>query len=149
MIKVGKFVNTHGIKGEIRIISNFSRKDLIFKKDKEIIINNQTFVILSHRVHKNYDMLVLEGIDDINKIEHLKGNNVYVEDLNVDFLLEDLLNYKVMLDQKEYNITEVIENKKYKILRLSDNKMIPFIDHFIERIDNDKKIIYVRVGIGL
>ena len=32
MLKIGKFVNTHGIKGEIRIKSDFSRKDLIFKK---------------------------------------------------------------------------------------------------------------------
>ena len=36
MIKIGKYVNTHGIKGEIRILSNFSRKDLVFMPNKKI-----------------------------------------------------------------------------------------------------------------
>ena len=38
MIKIGKYVNTHGIKGEIRILSNFSRKDLVFMPNKKIYI---------------------------------------------------------------------------------------------------------------
>ena len=29
-VYIGKIVNTHGIKGEIRILSNFSRKDIGF-----------------------------------------------------------------------------------------------------------------------
>ena len=32
-IYIGKIVNTHGIKGEIRILSDFLKKDLVFKKD--------------------------------------------------------------------------------------------------------------------
>ena len=30
-IYIGKVVNTHGIKGEIRILSNFEYKDKVFK----------------------------------------------------------------------------------------------------------------------
>ena len=30
---IGKLVNTHGIKGEVRILSNFRHKDKVFKKD--------------------------------------------------------------------------------------------------------------------
>ena len=46
-IYIGKIVNTHGIKGEIRILSDFEKKDSVFvvgmpiyigrKKEKEII----------------------------------------------------------------------------------------------------------------
>ena len=32
-IKIGQIVNTHGIKGELRIISDFKYKDKIFVKD--------------------------------------------------------------------------------------------------------------------
>ena len=32
-IKIGKLVNTHGIKGEVKILSDFTKKDLVFKKD--------------------------------------------------------------------------------------------------------------------
>ena len=32
-INIGKIVNTHGIKGELRILSDFKYKDKVFKKD--------------------------------------------------------------------------------------------------------------------
>ena len=31
-VKIGKIVNTHGIKGELRIRSDFEYKDRVFKK---------------------------------------------------------------------------------------------------------------------
>ena len=84
MIIVGKYVNTHGIKGEIRILSDFSRKDLIFKPKFKLYINNKEFIVKSYRKHKKYDMITFEGINSINDIEYLKGNNVYIkrDDIN-------------------------------------------------------------------
>lgn len=73
LIKIGKYVNTHGIKGEIRIISNFSRKDLVFIPSMNIYIKDKEYEIVSHRVHKQYDMLKLKDIDNINDIEYLKN----------------------------------------------------------------------------
>ena len=52
MIKIGKYVNTHGIKGEIRILSNFSRKDLVFMPNKKIYIKDKEFIIDKYRHHK-------------------------------------------------------------------------------------------------
>lgn len=37
-VYIGKIVNTHGIKGEVRLISNFERKDLVFKKTLKYIL---------------------------------------------------------------------------------------------------------------
>ena len=39
-IYIGEIVNTHGLKGEIRIKSNFPYKDKVFQLGNEIIINN-------------------------------------------------------------------------------------------------------------
>lgn len=149
MIYIGKYVNTHGLKGEIRILSNFSRKDLVFKKGNILIIENINFEINSYRVHKNYDMVTFKNISNINEIEYLKGKNVYIDNIDVDYLIEDLINYKVLLNNEEHFIKEIIENKKYKIIVLSNNVMIPLIDNFIENIDNDKKLIIIRDGVGI
>ncbi len=149
MINVGKYINTHGIKGEIRILSTFSRKDLAFFIGNKIYIGNEEFEIINYRIHKNYDMVMLKGINDINQIEHLKGSNVYIENKKENFLIENLLEYNVVIDGIEIGIKEIIENKKYKILVLRNNKMIPYIDNFIEKIDYTKKIVYVREGMGL
>ena len=37
-IKIGQIVNTHGIKGELKIISDFKYKDKIFVKDFNLYI---------------------------------------------------------------------------------------------------------------
>lgn len=143
MIYVGKYTGTHGLKGEIKILSNFSRKDLVFIPNNIIYINSKPYKILTHRVHKTYNMVTLEGITDIKDIIDLRGSNVYIENIDVPYLIEDFINYKVIKD-KEYSVKEIIENPKYKILVLSNKEMIPLIDEFIEKIDNDKRIIYLR-----
>ena len=79
MIYLGKYVNTHGIKGEIRIKSNFNYKDKAFKPGNIIKIANQEFTITSYRVHKEYDMITLKGVNNINQIIDLKGENVYID----------------------------------------------------------------------
>ena len=41
LVYVGKIVNTHGIKGELRIKSDFEKKDLVFKVGGKIIIDKE------------------------------------------------------------------------------------------------------------
>lgn len=146
MIRIGKYVNTHGIKGEIRILSDFSRKDLIFKKGFKIYIKDNEFIINSYRKHKDYDMVTLEGINNINDIIDLKGNYVYIkrEDIN-SFIDEDLYEYSVVVKEKEYKIINIIENKAHKILVLNNNVMVPYVPEFIEKKDDIDKILYMKL----
>ena len=39
-VYIGKVVSTHGIKGEIKIISDFEYKDRVFVVGKKLIIDN-------------------------------------------------------------------------------------------------------------
>ena len=146
MIRIGKYVNTHGIKGEIRILSDFSRKDLIFKKGFKIYIKDNEFIINSYRKHKDYDMVTLEGINNINDIIDLKGNYVYIkrEDIN-SFIDEDLYEYSVVVKEKVYKIINIIENKAHKILVLNNNVMVPYVPEFIEKKDDIDKILYMKL----
>ena len=56
-VYVGKIVSTHGIKGEIRILSDFDYKEKVFKVGNKLIIENKEYTIKSYRKHKNYDMV--------------------------------------------------------------------------------------------
>jgi 16S rRNA processing protein RimM len=152
-INIGKYVNTHGIKGEIRIISDFSRKDLVFIPENIIYIgdNRKEYKIKTYRRHKQYDMITLYNVESINDIEYLKNSNIYIDKniLNVDYILEDLLEYIAIIDNNEYKILDIIENKKNKILVLEKNIMIPFIDEFISKIDSKNKKVYIKDMEGL
>ena len=146
MLNIGKYVNTHGIKGEIRILSDFSRKDLIFVPNSKIYIRDKEFIIKSYRKHKNYDMVTLEGINDINDIEYLKGSNVYINRDNInEFIDEDLYDYSVISNDKKYKIKDILVNKVNKILVLENDKMIPYVKDFIEKIDKENKLLYMNL----
>ena len=41
---LGKLVNTHGLRGEVKIISDFKYKDIVFKEGNIIYIDN-TFIL--------------------------------------------------------------------------------------------------------
>ena len=120
---VGKVVGTHGIKGEIRILSDFQFKDKIFVVGKKLIIGNQEYVIRSYRRHKNFDMVTLNDYKDINEVLFLVKKKVYVlkENLDLDeqeILDEDLINFKVLTTDGKSGIIKEI------FLASPDNKII-------------------------
>ena len=150
-IVVGKYVNTHGIKGEIRIKSNFDYKDKVFQIGHKIIIDNEVYEINSYRVHKDYDMVTLVGIDDINKIPFRKNTLVYIEredylDKN-DYIDSDLIGFMVYNNMLNCVVSDILYiNDKKKILDCN-GKLIPF--ELIEDVDLQNKKIKVMEVDGL
>ena len=146
MIKLGKYVNTHGIKGEIRILSDFSRKDLVFKPGFKIYIKDNEYSIKTYRKHKEFDMVTLDGIENINDILGLKGNYVYIKRSDIEgFIEEDLFSYKVINNNESYKIIDILDNKAHKILVLENNVMVPYVPEFIEKKDEKNKKIYMKL----
>ncbi len=150
-ILLGKYVNTHGIKGEIKIKSNFKYKDKVFKINNPIIIDNKEYFINSYRIHKNLDMVTLKGINDINNIPFNKNTLVYI-DRNLylsanDYLDSDLIGfiiYNSKIKREVLNIDYLSNNKK---LLKTNNGYIPF--ELIENIDLKKKLIKIMEVDGL
>ena len=85
---IGKLVNTHGIQGEVRILSKFRHKDKVFVKGFKFYVgkDKKEYVVETYRKHKNFDMVVFKDNYDINLIEHLKGSFVYInkDELKLD-----------------------------------------------------------------
>lgn len=155
LIYIGKLVNTHGIKGEVRIISDFKYKDVIFKKDNYIYINKEKYKIVSHRRHKMFDMLMLDGIESIENASKLKGKDVYIDRLEYTFdgyLNEDLIGMDVYNDNiHKGKIVEILKGVKYDILVIEGVKrhLIPYIDEFIKEIDVKNNRIDINYIKGL
>ena len=150
-LNVGKIVNTHGIKGEVRIKSSISDKS-VFNISNLLYIGSEKIPlkITSYRVHKDYDMVTFEGIDDINDVLKYKGLDVYVDrDSIKSFIIEDLIGYDVYSDKYVGKVTKLISNIKYVILVLDNGSMIPYIKDFIINIDNDLKRVYIKEIEGL
>lgn len=152
MLKIGLYTGTHGLKGEIKILSDFSRKDLVFVPGFKIYIKDTEYVIETYRKHKTYDMVTLKNINDIKDIIDLRGEFVYINksDLNNTFLEEDLIDgYSISVNNKIYKIESFMKNSKQTLIKLENNKIIPFVNDFIVDIDSNKKIVYMNIPDGL
>ena len=145
-IYLGKIVNTHGIKGEIRILSDFDKKELVFQKGFSIYIGEYYVkeTINSYRVHKNYDMITLVDINDINDVLKYKGSKVYIDrsDLNLDnndYLLQDLIGLKIVANNICYGeVVDILQSKANILLQVKyDDKIyyIPYLSEFINTVN--------------
>lgn len=146
MIYLGKVVNTHGLKGEIRIISDFKYKEIIFKSGNIIYIDNKKYIINSYRFHKIFDMITLDGINNIDDALNLKGLEVYIDrnDYELGILNSDLIGLDVYdKDILKGKIIDVLKTDSYDLLVVDGKKrhMIPNIPEFVKNIDlNNNKI---------
>ena len=139
-VYLGKIVNTHGIKGELRILSDFKYKDVVFKSGTKVYIGNEKKEeeIKTYRVHKNYDMITL-GYTNINEVLKYKGLSIYlnkddIKDLKVD---EDYIGLEVYTDKYIGTITDILKGKEDIFIIMNGDKkyMVPNVDYFINKID--------------
>jgi len=82
--KVGKIVNTHGVKGEVRIVSTTDFADERYEKGNKLYIFKEKqsepveVTVASHRRHKNFDLLTFEGYQNVNDVEQYKNCEVKI-----------------------------------------------------------------------
>ena len=156
MVYLGEIVNTHGIKGELRILSDFKFKSEAFKQNNKLYIGKrkQEVVIKTYRKHKIYDMVTFEGFESINDAIAFKGDEVYIkrEDLKIDgYVDEDIIGLEAYDKDKLIGIVDnIIKNKQEILLIKKEDKsyMIPFVDEFVS-VDLENKKVNINVIEGL
>ncbi len=152
MIYIGKTVSTFGIKGELKVISDFEYCDKAYKVGNKVLINNIEHIISSIRYHKNYVLLKIDNLNNINDILKYVGFNIYIKrlDLNLskdEFLYKDLINSEVV-DEDDTKLGKIIEvvNGINVLIKVKGTKefYIPLINNYVKRFDLDKKILYTK-----
>ena len=159
LIKIGKIVNTHGIKGELRILSKFPYKEKIFIKNMKLYIDKKDIeTINTYRKHKNFDMVTFTGYTNINEVLKYKGKNVYVNDSDIKldnnkYLDEELIGLNVIYeDNNKGTIVDIERYDKIVLFNIKNNDkeyLIPYNDNIIDKIDINNKRIYIKDIKGL
>jgi len=146
---IGHIASFFGLKGEVKIVSNNNHLDKIFKVGNKIFIEDEEHIINTFRLHKKNVLISLKGYEHINLIERFLKKNVYInrKDLLLssnEYLYSDLLNNKVIYNNKELGIvSEVLINKINPLIKVN-NIIIPLSEKYLEKIDIKNKIIYVK-----
>ena len=159
LIRIGKIVNTHGIKGELRILSKFPYKDKVFVKNMKVYIDkNNVEVINTYRKHKNFDMVTFDGYNNINEVLKYKGKNVYINKEEIElkqneYLDEQLISLDVIYKNMLMGAIGDIERyDKISLIKINGKDryyLIPYNFNLIDNIDIKNNKIYIKDIDGL
>jgi len=157
-IYIGDIVNTHGIKGEVRILSDFKYKECVFLKSTNLYIgsNKEKMVINSYRKHEMFDLITFDGINNINDVLIDKGDKVYIkrDEISINgYYNEDLIGMDVYgNDLYVGKVFDIVNNGIYDIFVIKNNDVknfIPNVSEFILQIDLENHRIDINVIDGL
>ncbi len=159
-IKIGKIVNTVGLKGEVKVY-NYSDSIEIYETIESIYVEDRLTVIENVRAQKNMVILKLEGADDRNAAEALRGRELYITEDDLPELPEgryyvrDLIGMSVIEKDEKLlgHVTDVLQNTAqdiFEVERENGNKLlIPKVDQFVLDIDTEKREITVKLIEGM
>lgn len=159
-VLIGKIVNTHGLKGEMRLLSDFRYKQKVFVPNMKVYIGPSKIVetINTYRHHKIFDMITLYGYTNINEILKYKGDYVFInrDDLILDsneYLDEELINLNVYADNLLLGTVKKIEKHSKNELLVVKNQekdyLIPYNFDIIININIKEKRIDIKNIKGL
>lgn len=160
LIDVGQIVNTHGLKGEVKVNPRTDAPE-VFEIFNEVYFDENTArKVQSVRYQKNCVLLKLSGIDDVDMAEKLRGSIIYADrevfsSLPDDtYLVADIIGLELKDEEITYGtVDDVIttgSNDVYAV-RGDDGKFIyvPAIKSVVKEINIQEGYIMVEMPKGL
>lgn len=164
MFDVGKIINTHGVRGEVKVMRMTDVEERFNVGATLYVVQNDQLtklIVESHRIHKEYDLIKFKGYENINDVEPFK--NAYLK-IKEEQLAE--------LAENEYYVHEIIECQVFTVhgeflgvvvdifptgandvwvIQQENGKefLIPFIKDVVQEIDLSEKKIHIELMEGL
>lgn len=164
---VGKIVNTHGIRGEVRVISRTDFPEERYKIGNTLFLfmpgtkEPEELVVKSHRTHKNFNLLTFEGFDNVNQVERMRGGILKVPETQRgsleegEFYFQDIIGCTMFTTEGE-ELGKVIEiltpgANDVWVVKGSNGKelLIPYIEDIVKKVDVKEKVIEIEPMEGL
>lgn len=158
-LEAGEIVNTHGIRGELKILPWADSADFLCQFDT-FYIDGQPVKVLSARAHKNMAIVLLEGVGDINAAMRYKGKVISIDRTGVVLpngrhFLADLMGLEVKDAQTGAvygTVTDILTppaHEVYVVTGTGKEYLIPAVDEFVKEIDVDRGFIAVKLIEGM
>ena len=158
-LEAGQLVNTHGVRGEVKI-TPWADSPEFLKKIKTLYIgpDKTAYSVLSSRVHAGFLVALLDGVDDINAAMALKGKTVYIDRSDVRlprgrFFIADLIGARVIDESGAElgTVADVMEAPAQRIyvVRGETEHLIPDVPEFILSVDPEAGLVRVHLIEGM
>lgn len=159
LYKVGNIVNTHGIRGELKVMATTDFPEERFVKGQELVIDGQkplTVIIQTVRQHKQFFLISFKDMQNINDVEKYKGRELMIdgEDLQElddnEFYYHEIVGLTVIDNENGETlgtVKEIMElpaNDVWVVSRKGhDDIYLPYIESVVTEINLDDKTAHV------
>ncbi|NBI29565.1 ribosome maturation factor RimM [Chengkuizengella sp. YPA3-1-1] len=165
--RVGKIVNTHGLRGDLKIISKSDFPEVRFKKGSKLYVSlenenkYEAMIVENARPHKEVFIVKFRDFNDINEVEKLKNHIIYVsEDQLVElpdeeYYFHEIIGCKVFSEENEElgEITDILTTGANDVWVAKRKKgqdlLVPIIDDVLLSVDVKEKKVIIRLMEGM
>lgn len=163
--KVGKIVNTHGIRGEMRVIPTTDFVEERFAPNAKLYIEmpgeNQEVTVETARPHKGMIIVKFIGFDNINDVEKFRNHQLLVSEEDQEPLEDGAYYYHQIIDLKVKTvdgrdlgtIKEILSpgaNDVWVVQRPNQKDLLlPKIDDVVKDVNLEDGVVTVELMEGL
>lgn len=155
---VGKIANTHGLKGELKILAATDFPEERFKKGAVLFLDvdgeKKELEVTTYRPHKQFHLVTFKGLENINLVEKYKGLKLYVhaEDVHElpenEYYYHEIIGCEAIVDGETIGIVDDIfetgANDVWVIKRPGkSDALIPYIESVVKEIDVEAKQVVI------
>ena len=153
-IEAGEIVNTHGVRGEVKVLCWLDAPEMLCEFDR-CRIAGKDYEMESVRVQKTCNLVKLSGVDTMEDAQKLRGKvlELYREDIDDEVIFAaELIGVEVYAEGENIGtIREVLDypgNSVY-VVRGEHEYMIPAVKQFILSTDMENNTMQVRLIEGM
>ena len=153
-IEAGEIVTTHGVRGEVKVLSWLDSPEMLCEFDR-CRISGREYVMDSVRVQKTCNLVKLRGVDTMEDAQKLRGKTMelYREDISDELIFAaELVDVEVYADGARIGkIKEVLDypgNSVY-VVQGEREYLIPAVKEFILSTDLEKNQMQVKLLKGM
>lgn len=159
-IEVGQIVNTHGLKGEVKV-NPWTDFPEVYSSFECVFTNDGTeYKINGIKYQKGCVLLKLDGVDNIDDAEKMRGNTLYVPRELFDslpentYLIADIIGLAVKDSDTVYGvISDVITTGSNDVYIVKGESypqlLIPAVKDVVKEINIEKGYVLVDIPKGL
>ncbi len=157
LLECGQIVNTHGIRGEVKIVPWADSPEFLCQLPA-LYVDGKPVTVRSARVHKGNVIALLEGIDDVNAAMLLKNKVVSLHRNDVEleedaFFLADIIGLDVVDESGEKLgvLDDILSPSLQQVYVVKGEReiMIPAVPEFILETNVARGYIKVRLIEGM
>lgn len=160
-LEAGKIINTHGIRGEVKIMPYCDSAELLAEFDRLFIgKEHKEIEVVRARVFKGTVIAKLDGIDTVEEAEKLRNVMLYMhrDDLELDedtYFIADLIGAEVrdadtgFVYGKIADVMQTGANDVYVVKGEKREYLVPAIADVVVSTDTDSGVITIRPLEGL